>query len=262
MAQSEFVGVDNCSYGWVSVGLNRSCEYELEKFASFCELLKYYAAAKLILVDMPIGLPAGQKGIQVGHKKGDLGGRHCDWEARKLLGSSWQRVFLTPTRFTVDAATQSDKTSAERKKAAYETEFKATGAKLTPFAFSLVKKIHEVDSLLPRPTPCVREVHPEICFWALNGKAMISKHKAEGIEQRICALRNVWRKTDEIIKESYPNIFRGFFKGDDLLDALVAAITAYQVSLNPEQLRTLPANPPPDAQGSMEMVYWVPPRKR
>ena len=71
---SEFVGVDGCPRGWFSVGLNASGEYELKTFSSFAELVEYYAAAKLILVDMPIGLPEGPTE------------RLCDPEARKALG--------------------------------------------------------------------------------------------------------------------------------------------------------------------------------
>ena len=56
---SEFVGVDGCRCGWVSVGFNNDGKYELKAFFTFDELVEYYNAAKLILVDMPIGLPEG-----------------------------------------------------------------------------------------------------------------------------------------------------------------------------------------------------------
>ena len=62
MTQSEFVGVDACPCGWFSVGFSSNGDYELKAFFLFGDLLDYYQVAKLILVDMPIGLPppAGQ----------------------------------------------------------------------------------------------------------------------------------------------------------------------------------------------------------
>ena len=269
MAQSEFVGVDGCTGGWVSVGLSAGGDPELEKFTTFGDLLDHYAAARLILVDMPIGLPTGERGGQIGGNLGELGGRRCDWEAREFLGRRWQRVFLTPTRRTVYTAKESERQGMDREaryEVARQLELDTSGAELDrDTSFNLVDQIHQVDILLPlqTPTPKVREVHPEICFWALNGRRpMPRKHGTRGIERRIDALREVWCRTDEILEKSYPEVFRKSYGSDDVLDALVAAVTAYQVSLNPDQRRTLPADPPTDAKGlPMEMVYWIPPEE-
>ena len=66
---------------------------ETAVFPTFGELLAHYAGAKLILVDIPIGLPESK------------GGRDCDRKARKLLGRrSASSVFPTPTRQTVQQA--------------------------------------------------------------------------------------------------------------------------------------------------------------
>ena len=75
MGRIEFVGVDGCRAGWFSVGFDALGGYELRVFPMFSELLAYYHKAKLVLVDIPIGLPEGS------------GGRCCDNEARKVLGS-------------------------------------------------------------------------------------------------------------------------------------------------------------------------------
>ena len=45
---------------------------------------------------------------------------------------------------------------------------------------------------------------------------------------------------------------------DDILDALLAAITAKRKSAIRKKYHTLPANPQKDSQGlNMEMVYWI-----
>ena len=47
-------------------------------------------------------------------------------------------------------------------------------------SFAIYPKIKEVDSLLqrnPRARTILREVHPEICFWALSGQISMSINK-------------------------------------------------------------------------------------
>ena len=83
MTKSEFVGVDGCRSGWFSVGFDGNGCYELKVFPAFSELLAYYCDAKLVLVDIPIGLPMGP------------GGRDCDSKARKILEDRRSSVFLS-----------------------------------------------------------------------------------------------------------------------------------------------------------------------
>ena len=62
MAEIEFVGVDGCKCGWFSVGFSGDGEPESNVFHAFDELVKCYKSAKLILVDIMIGLPEGGEG--------------------------------------------------------------------------------------------------------------------------------------------------------------------------------------------------------
>ncbi len=94
-ALMEYIGVDGCRFGWVSVGLSQCGVYEIEKFTEFRQLLKHYPHARLVLVDIPICLPQGP------------GGRDCDREARRKLGARGPTVFPTPTRQTVQQAARS-----------------------------------------------------------------------------------------------------------------------------------------------------------
>ncbi len=256
VVHSEFVGVDGCSAGWFSVGLCTTGVYELMGFFAFEDLLNYYKKAKLILVDIPIGLPKGEKDAG--------GGRDFERKAKEKLRPYGPRVFFTPTRYSVDKAKQSSGSYNEVYNIANKAEREATGSGLSPLSFSLVDKIHEVDTLLPRQTPRVREVHPEICFWALNGKrALVSKHTPAGVKDRIAVLDNVlndveWN-TDDILKKARRKYQDKYVADHDILDALAAAVTAYRGHL--DQFQTLPATPTQDERGlTMEMVYWTPPK--
>ena len=247
MTQSEFVGVDGCRAGWFSVGLSRNDEYELKVFPDFTNLLEHYDTAELILVDIPIGLPEGP------------GGRVCDREARRKLG--WPRmtsVFPAPTRRTVEKASESPKD----RKVADDIERRCAGKGLTFQAFSISPKIAEVDRVMVgrsvEETPRIREVHPEVCFWALNeGKAMSSRKKRpEGIEERLRILEKVKLNAKKICDEAESNFLRKDVARDDILDALAAAVTALRGTVG-DALQTLPETPPRDPKCiPMEMVFW------
>lgn len=270
MAQSEFVGVDACTGGWVSVGLNRGGEYELKAFFFFDELLAYFESAKLILVDIPIGLFQG------------AGRRMCDKDAKTKLGKIKDSVFWTPTRQIANWLEQlpleqppQSYSAAYKAARKYELKFTDNKQSMSSQAFGILPRIAEVDKVMlerkrkGETIPKIREVHPEICFWAMKGRKELLHKKNEkdgtGIKERIDILKSI-----EISSLNAQNLIddghiRFCWRGvgdDDILDAFAAAATAYHVSLNPDQFQTLPANPPKDAKGlSMEMVYWVPPRK-
>ena len=167
MARSEFVGVDGCKGGWFSVGLDRS-GWEAEVSCTFSDLLAHYRDAKLILVDIPIGLPEGEEG------------RDCDREAReKLRRPRASSVFPTPTRQTVQHALRAPKDH----RAAVRTEREVAGKGIGIQTFNIAPKIAEVDEVMRTrgagAVPVVREVHPELLFWALDcGKSMESPKKS------------------------------------------------------------------------------------
>ena len=243
MEKSEYVGVDGCRSGWFSVGFNSQGSYELKVFPAFSELLGYYAEAKLVLVDIPIGLTEGPCG------------RKCDREARKLLRGRSSSVFTAPTRQTVEQAAE----SPGNYELAKSTELRFAGKAISRQAFAIAPKIAQVDKALrgrsPNATPKVREVHPEVCFWALNqGKSMTHRKKVkEGQEERISVLECIEPRTRVIYEEALDEFRRKWVARDDILDALVAAVTA---RCGYGRLRTIPKCPPVDCEGLvMEMVY-------
>ena len=242
---SLFVGVDGCRGGWFSVGFDTHGRYELNLFSAFGELLDHYHHAELILVDIPIGLPESP------------GGRDADRLARKLLGPRASSVFPTPTRQTVQQVFSSPK-DYDR---ANEIERRTASAGLSRQTFAIARKIDEGDrALLARDRgtrPLIRESHPELCFWALNCKQPMkfNKRRPVGAMERIRVLEKVETRTCRIFDKACCK-FLDRAAEDDILDALVLAVTAYH---GHGRLQTLPDQPSKDAKGlPMEMVYYIP----
>jgi predicted RNase H-like nuclease len=105
----------------------------------------------------------------------------------------------------------------------------AHGKSMSNQAYEIIAKIREVDDLMtPDLQTWVFEVHPEVSFYALNGRRSLnhSKHEREGKDERL-----------RLLLPHYPSIQEhlGKFKRvqigeDDLLDAAVAAWTAESVA--------------------------------
>ena len=246
MTHFDYVGVDGCRGGWLAVGLNRSGGHGFEVFGKFQTLLQRYRSAELVLVDIPIGLPDGP------------GGRDCDREARRRLRPRGSTVFPTPTRSTAQWA-------AKHRcdyRGAVEVERCQTGKAISRQTFAICPKIAEVDDALSggdaRPT--VREVHPELCFWALNGWRPMewSKKRGKGRRERLEILKAVESRSGQICRDACESFPRKLVARDDILDALSAAVVACH---SEGSLRTVPEHPPLDARGlPMEIVYWRRPR--
>jgi len=166
----QVAGVDGCKAGWfvaIASAMNESgrtdtpCVFELKRFlvaGTFAEVLSETSDCQLACVDIPIGLSDGKKP------------RECDVAARKLLrGPRASSVFPAPIRPCL---------SAQDYETASKISFERTGKKLTKQTFALMKKIREVDDLMtPELQNRVREIHPEILFWALNGQKPIESNK-------------------------------------------------------------------------------------
>ena len=243
MTQIEFVGVDGCPAGWFSVGLDRCGGYEVNVFASFGELLDYYGDARLVLVDIPIGLPEGPER------------RECDSLARKLLGRRGSSVFPSPTRQTVEHAAAHPKDY--RGALAVERRFAGKGIRRQAFAIS--PKIAEVDAIMRsrgiKAATEVREVHPELCFWELNDQMPMknSKKRSAGVAERLEVLEILEPRSSEIHEGAGARFRRKIVGRDDIVDALVAAVVARERG---DRLKSVPDVPPRDAKGLlMEMVY-------
>ncbi len=199
-------------------------------------------AARAAFIDIPIGL------IDAG-----AGGRGCDEEARRCLGRPRAAsVFAPPARPVLAARDYREALARNRQH---------TGRGISQQAWRIMPKLKAIDELLARQPALrgtLRECHPEVCFWALNAHtAMVhNKKKGPGREERRVVLRRYFAATDAVLEQARAGFLRREVALDDVVDAMVAAVTA---KLGAGRYDTLPANPPMDSQGlPMEMVYRVP----
>ncbi len=228
----DVAGVDGCKGSWLLVradATDRLRVTDISIIPTFRELVDATADCAAVAIDIPIGLAAHEP-------------RAADGEARKAIGPRRNSVFPAPMRAVLAARTYED---------ACAFSLEAYGKKLSQQAFAILPKIREADeAMTPALQERIREVHPEVCFWALNDYRALdyAKLKADGAAERADILKPAY--ADAISSVNPP---RGA-KRDDLYDACVAAWTAGRVAYGAEQ--TLPAGPPLDERGlRMEIVY-------
>lgn len=205
-------GIDGCRGGWCLVtgtGSPRALKIEVGVYPTFKTTIDAAKDAAHIAVDIPIGL-------------GERGGRACDLLARQALGGRWMCVFPAPTRPVLAAATYSEANRLHRD---------LCGKGLSRQAFGIMPKIAEVDGFLrsrPGSADRVWEVHPETCFAALNGGAplLIRKAAKDGLLARRALLRRFVPGLDVAVAAALGAWPRTTLKEDDVLDAVVACVTA------------------------------------
>ena len=231
------VGVDGCRAGWIAVG-DIGDHIEIHVHTTFKELLEHWSRADRIFVDIPIGLPYQEKPQ-----------RSCDQQARQWLGPRASSVFSPPCRAAATATTI---------EAARELNLREMDRSLSAQAWGICRKIAEVDQTLqinPADRSRVYEVHPEVCFWALaNGTAMHHSKKTPAGRAERTKLLNAWEpKTQVLLQAVMTGYRRSEVQTDDVLDALVALVTARAES---EALRATPNQPESDQNGlPMQMMY-------
>jgi predicted RNase H-like nuclease len=153
-------------------------------------------------IDIPIGILDGP--------------RACDLAARKLLRQPRGRsVFSAPCRAALLASGHPAASAVNRR---------ITSKGLTIQAWCLGPKIKQVDdAITPDCQKWAFEVHPEVCFWALNQKSPMkhSKKTEEGRSKRLDLLSPVFPEIERHLASRPPRVSK-----DDLLDAAAAAWTA------------------------------------
>lgn len=217
------IGVDGCPAGWIGVIWSNTVEHRL--FKSFEEILKLQA--DIIAVDMPIGLPPRF-------------GREAETAARKILGKRKSSVFPIACRQAVMCETYEEARHISR---ASSQPPKSP----TKQSFGIFRKIREIDMLLtPDLQNRVHEVHPEISFWAMNGKRDMSSSKKskQGLVDRQSALKAAGFPIDKLPTWSYR---KSQVADDDLIDACACAWSARRIFRNEHVC--FPEKPPRDAKG-------------
>jgi predicted RNase H-like nuclease len=217
-------------------------EYRLHE--TFAELLQDWPSAASVFVDIPIGLPSRT-----------CPSRRCDTEARRLLGPGWaSSVFSPPCR---EAARAADLGQAR------EINMREVGRSLSAQAWGICPKIAEVDALLvdePALVHRVKEVHPELLFWAFNaGRAMRhAKKSRDGAKERAALIESLEPGAPELIERVLKAHRRAKVGRDDVVDALAAMLTAGAGHASAwSQAITVPAVPELDGIG-LPMCMWMP----
>ena len=119
-------------------------------------------------------------------------------------------------------------------------------------SFAILSRAREVDTIMtPALQDVVREVHPELCFFVLDGlKPMAERKKsAPGVEERKRLLQRHFHQLDQSLSV-FP---RSKVGTDDVLDAYAAAWTALRMFRG--EAGRVPDDPPLDAKG-LRMEVW------
>jgi predicted RNase H-like nuclease len=196
-------GVDGCRAGWVWFKVEVTSLATSVEVVDLPKLLRNRPPDLASLgIDIPIGLLDRP--------------RRCDIEARERLG--WPRrasVFPAPCRAALTAKNHAEASAVNREK---------TGKGLSQQVFHIGSKIKQVDdAITPDRQRWALEVHPEVCFWALNQhRSMVHNKKTkEGAAERIDVLSSVFPDIERHLANRPPQV-----GSDDLLDAAAAAWTA------------------------------------
>jgi predicted RNase H-like nuclease len=232
----KYTGVDGCKAGWFFVSLDDNEDWNIGLLAGISELSGLITKNQLILVDIPIGLP------EYGKNK-----RQCDIAARKVLRARRSSIFPVPLRQAINCTDYED---------ASRVNYEYTQRKLSRQSWAIAQKIKEMDRFLlgVETGKEVRETHPEICFWALNNyrEMKYNKKSREGVNERLAVLLKYCSYAEDIVKAAGQKYQRREAARDDIIDALIIAVTARFYPL----LATLPEEVEYDTRGlPMEIVY-------
>jgi predicted RNase H-like nuclease len=228
-------GADGCRAGWLVVVAGAG-EATVRVVPRFADVLTVAADARIIGVDMPIGLL----------ERAVPGGRECDRQARRLLGRRGCCVFTPPVRAALTADDYAAALAANRASSPARLGISIE-------CFGLFVRLREVDAALtarPALAGRVREVHPELAFRAMAGApaGLPPKRSPAGRAQRLALLAA--RFADVTRAAATPP--RGA-AADDVLDAHAVCWSAARIAR--ARAVCLPARPPRDARG-LRMAIW------
>jgi predicted RNase H-like nuclease len=233
----KYIGIDGCKLGWFYAGLEDDGCFDVGVIHRIDNASRWIATATMILIDIPIGLLS----------KGSAE-RLCDTAARRMISPRGSTVFPVPARSAI---------SKNSYQAGSEENYRCLGRKLSKQSWAIAGKIKEVDDFMRamEPGSKVREMHPEVAFCGLNGGQPIlaGKKTNKGLKARFELLKHYYPAVGAVVDEAREKIpLKKHLQDDDILDALVGAVTASRTS----NIRTLPESPVFDDEGlPMEIVY-------
>lgn len=258
-------GVDGCKAGWFFFKLTPLLNDATFGVVTRLEQIVEMAGDDdLILVDIPIGLPELVEGRR---READF--RPCDKQAREKVGERLRSVFQVPVpdvrTALVEELGPDDWTWHMARKALERRGIDVLPGqgRITQQSLHILRKIDEVDRLLdgsPKAREIVRETHPEVCFRMLGGAPM-EHHKRpdDGFNERRTVLNNFWPSAGDAISRALGEHLRREVARDDIVDAIVCALTARIILDHPARAMAFP--PRRDvAERSVppEIVYAIP----
>lgn len=245
-----FAGVDGCRRGWVAAFAQAvGGDVRVRIVARFADVLAAPEAPSVVAVDIPIGLP----------ERSGPGGRAAENAVRPLLGARQSSVFSVPSRRAVFVevgpfADQPSRYAAHQRACGVALATSDPPRRITIFAFGIFPKIREVDAVLQSDRSFqgrVRETHPELAFWRLNGERPLSapKKTESGLALRRRLL--IAAGFSVVAVNGAPPKGAG---ADDLLDALACLAIARRIHAG--LARPFPDPPARDAFG-VPMAIWA-----
>lgn len=234
-------GVDGCRGGWVVASCRGMPCREAPAIAlvpDFAELVRMTIWHDVVAVDIPIGLPSGANV------------RFCDVLAKEALPpKARSRVFMAPPR---EALAASDPVEFQF------LHLAARGRKAGLPVWGLTRKLNDVHQIMnPKLQQRIIEFHPELTWQRLAGRALESKHKREGIAQRLEILN---RDMPRPIRDDAARKLRGAGL-DDVLDALSGLYAAAEAAKVEDvegfvPNRLPPVAPPRDITGLRMEIFF------
>ncbi len=222
---AEVVGLDGTRKGWVAIVLDAGRFARAHVFRDFAEALEVYPSPAIVGVDIPIGLQEGREY------------RGADVAAKEFIGARRSSVFFTAPREVFEASSYAE---------ARAISLELTGRSISAQSYALRRKILEVSALA---TDRVYEVHPEVSFAALAGRAL--SHPKKSWTGELTRRELLEGAGIRIPIELGPV---GAVPADDILDAAVTAWTANRIAQG--EARTLPAEPPRDPAGRVVAIWY------
>jgi predicted RNase H-like nuclease len=196
--------------------------------AELAALLRRVPDAKVVAVDMPLGLL-------------EVGWRLADSDARSRLKRHSSRVFSVPPRTvwedSVDAADANRRCK------------ELTGNGMSAQAWGLARKLAEARACWGKDDRLV-EIHPEVSFWAMAGQAPISESKKSWAGQT--ARRALLAQVGIVLPDDLGEV--GVVPPDDILDAAAAAWSAQRILAG--RARSLPDPPELDGHGRPVAIWY------
>jgi predicted RNase H-like nuclease len=196
-----FVGVDGCSLGWVAIAITDEGFSEARLLDDFDAVVHAFPDARVIGVDMPIGLTEDAN-------------RAADRAARSFLKGNASSVFNAPVRSALEAVSYED---------AKRISIQVSGKALSKQSYALFGKIREVDAHAGDDR--MVEVHPEVSFRTMNGGQPLGRKRSWGGMRARLALLDV---AGIALPDALGEV--GAAGIDDVVDAAAVAWSARRVA--------------------------------